>query len=134
MSQKSRSQKSHVIFSIAATALTLGVVPLALGRDLYTGSAATAQPGQVNRAAKADRAAGVVRSTVPMRTIALPLHGFSDTSVLIRIPVAQAAPTSAPARSLLKPPAGAKPMVACEPVVSTLTEVARKLGPGRCVT
>jgi hypothetical protein len=27
-----------------------------------------------------------------------------------------------------------KPMVACEPVVSVLTEVAHKLQPGRCVT
>jgi len=56
---------------------------------------------------------------------------LADTSVLLRIP-------SAPARTI-KPPTllrnqSRKPTLACEPLVSALTEVARLLPPGRCVT
>jgi hypothetical protein len=66
-----------------------------------------------------------------MRTISLRLNGVSDTSFLVRVPVAGEA--SAP-RSLLNPPAGGKAAVACEPMVSVLTDVAKLLQPGRCVT
>jgi hypothetical protein len=68
-----------------------------------------------------------------MRTIALRLDGLSDTSVLIRIPVAQADRTGSSMRSPVTPGKGAA-VVACEPVVSVLTAVAKQLQPGRCVT
>ena len=54
--------------------------------------------------------------------------------VLIRedlnVPVADGNP---PPRSQAKEPSR-RQMVACEPVVSVLTEVAKQLQPGRCVT
>ncbi len=68
-----------------------------------------------------------------MRTISLQLNGLADTSVLVRVPVAQAARSGASAPSWTKSGDG-KRTVACEPVVSVLTEVAKQLQPGRCVT
>jgi hypothetical protein len=86
----------------------------------------------INRAAKADRAAGVVGAAAPTRTISLRPQGVSDSSILIRIPMAQARNgSSAPA---LTRSGDRKMTVACEAVVSVLTEVARLLQPGRCVT
>jgi hypothetical protein len=82
----------------------------------------------VNRASKADRAAKLAWSPAQTRTIALRLDGFSDTSFLLRVPAANAA-APAPAK-----PGNRKLTVACEPVVSVLTEVAKLLQPGRCVT
>jgi len=132
------SQISRGIFAAIAVSLTLGAVPLALGRDLYGaqdpqetlgGTPATA----INRAAKADRIAGPARADVPTQTISLRLSGVSDTSVLVRIPVVQAASGGASAPSWTKSGDG-KRTVACEPVVSVLTEIAKRLAPGRCVT
>ena len=87
----------------------------------------------INRAGKADRAAGVARSDVPTRTISLQLNGLADTSVLVRVPVAQAPRNGAFIPSLMRS-GDTKPTVACEPVVSVLTEVAKQLQAGRCVT
>jgi len=70
---------------------------------------------------------------VPTRTISVQPDGLADTSVLIRVPVAQAGRSGASAPSWLKSGNG-KRTVACEPVVSVLTEVAKLLQPGRCVT
>lgn len=137
------SQMSRGIFGAVAIALTLGAVPLAAGRDVpgslrdrlqdrLQNPLGTPVTG-INRAAKADRAAGVVRSDASMRTISLQLNGLSDTSVLVRVPVAQAARSGASAPSWTKYGDG-KRTVACEPVVSVLTEVAKLLQPGRCVT
>jgi hypothetical protein len=92
------------------------------------GTAAT-----INRAAKTDRGARVAASTSQTKTVALRLNDLANTSVLIRIPVARATRNGAPA-SLLMKSGEAKPAVACEPVVSVLTEVAKRLQPGRCVT
>ena len=129
------SQTSMGIIAAAGLALTLGAVPLAAGRDLAAG---LQNPWRVpatttNRAAKADRAAAMVRSAVPTRTISLQPDGLSDTSVLVRIPVARAGRSGVSAPSQLKPGNG-KRTVACEPVVSVLTEVAKLLQPGRCLT
>ncbi len=132
------SQTSRMIFGVSAIALTLGAIPLAAGRDLSGGvfnrselPAATPASG-INRAAKADRA-GSVRSDVPTQTISLKLDALSDTSVLVRIPVAQAVRPRSFAPSWIKS-GNDKRAVACEPVVSVLTEVAKQLEPGRCVT
>ena len=133
------SQASRIIFGMSAIALTLGVIPLAAGRDLSGGVfnrsevPAATQAAGINRAAKADRAGSAVPSDVPMQTISLKLNGLSDTSVLVRVPVAQAIRPSSFAPSWTKP-GNDKRTVACEPVVSVLTEVARQLQPGRCVT
>ncbi|MEA2911718.1 MAG: hypothetical protein QOJ15_3799, partial [Bradyrhizobium sp.] len=78
----------------------------------------------------AARAAGPASQT---QTISLRLDALAATSVLIRIPVAQAAREGTSARPIATSP-NRKLTVACEPVVSVLTEVARQLQPGRCVT
>ena len=97
--------------------------------------------GEINRAAKTDR--GALR-VAPSRTETITIRnvGLEDTSVVVRIPVVQAPvvrapvateegrnPPAAPAR-----PGASKMTVACEPPVSVLTEVAKLLQPGRCVT
>jgi hypothetical protein len=85
----------------------------------------------VNRGAKADRALGPAGSPALTRTVSVRLDGFSTTTFLLRVPSAGGSPVSAapPAKSGAR-----RPMIACEPVVSVLTEVARQLQPGRCVT
>lgn len=131
------SQFSRGILAAIAVSLTLGAVPLALGRDLSAGALNANAPGTpstaVNRAAKVDRVAAVARADMPMRTISLQLNGLSETSVLLRIPVAQADRPRNPAPMMSKS-GDRKATVACEPVVSVLTEVAKLLQPGRCVT
>ena len=57
---------------------------------------------EINRAAKADRAGSAVRSDVAMRTISLQFNGLSATSVLVRVPVAQASRPSSFAPSWTK--------------------------------
>jgi hypothetical protein len=127
-------QISKAIFGVIAVALSLGAVQLASGRDLSgglqvdEGTAATA----INRATKTDRGAAVAGPAIPMRTIQLRLEGLSDTSILIRIPMAQA--RNGASRPSMTNSSGRKMTVACEPVVSVLTEVAKLLQPGRCVT
>ena len=57
--------------------------------------------------------------------------------MLVRIPLTKEAREATRPRFLLPIKSGqnqSKPMVACEPVVSVLTEVAHRLQPGRCVT
>jgi hypothetical protein len=134
------SQLATGIFGVIAVSLTCGAVQFALGRDL---SGTIQQPSRdsaaaVNRATKADRAAGVTAAGVaaaaqPTQTISLRVAGLSDTSVLVRIPVAGEARNHPPPRFLTKS-SDRKLTVACEPVVSVLTEVAKLLQPGRCVT
>ncbi len=132
------SQISKAIFGALAISVACGAVQLAFGHDLTgTGQAASAAPETgVNRAAKADRDA-VKSASAPMRTFALRFNGMPDTSVLVRIPAAKDAvkeeARSRPVPSMLKS-GNRKNAVACEPVVSVLTEVAKLLQPGRCVT
>jgi len=128
------------IFGAAVLSLTFAAV--ASGRDLIHNDGVNSPnsseaglagiPATINRAAKADRAAlasGPVRRT---QTVALRLNDLADTSVMIRVPVARNI-TRAPA-SLLSKSGESKHTIACEPVVSVLTEVAKQLQPGRCVT
>jgi hypothetical protein len=130
-----------------ALVLISGAAQFAMGRDLSgvsgrlpplkpspshaPSSSRTPDLFAVNRGTKADRATGPSGSPALLQTISLKLEGVADTSVLVRMPVARAAPSTAssPAK-----PATRKPMAACEPMVSALTEVARRLQPGRCVT
>jgi hypothetical protein len=125
----------------AIALLLISAAQFAMGRDLSTAadqlqsdkqssSGSQISDAVVNRGAKADRAAGPSGSPASLRTIALTPNGVSDTIVLMRVPAAAAAPStaSAPAKPVTR-----RPLVACEPVVSSLTEVARRLQPGRCV-
>ena len=91
-----------------------------------------ADAAAVNRGAKTDRTTGPAVSPALTRTVSLKLSSFSDTTFLVRVPVASSAPTAA--SSFAKPAAARKPVVACEPVVSVLTDVFKHLQPGRCVT
>ena len=131
MSQLSRGISKGIL---AAAAVTLGAAQFASGRDLSVGSQDTAVAAEatINRSAKADRVARTAAAS-QTQTIALRLDALSATSVLIRIPLVQKARDGASARPVAKSP-DRKMTVACEPVVSVLTEVARQLQPGRCVT
>jgi hypothetical protein len=118
-----------------ALVLISGAAQFALGRDLGQTSLSPGAPitdaGAVNRGAKADRATGPAGAPALTRTVSLKLNGFSETTFLLRVPVAADSPAaSSSAVKRIEP----KPAVACEPMVSVLTEVAKQLQPGRCVT
>jgi hypothetical protein len=128
-----KSGLTKIVFGAAAISLTLGAVQLASGHDLPVPSSSENPVDTVNRAAKADRAV-IAAPVAPTRTIGFRPGDLPDTSVLVRIPWTKEARETTRAPVLIKSGQSAKPMVACEPVVSVLTEVARKLQPGRCVT
>ena len=130
---------SHTVrgmLGAVAISLTFGAVGFASGRDLTGGLQALGhpQPTGVNRAAKADRVTAFRAPFAPTRTISFKLAELADTSILARIPLAVEAHSNAAPASLLMKPGAHKPAVGCEPVVSVLTEVAKRLQPGRCVT
>ena len=133
MSQKSNDILSKTMLGAIAVALTFGAAQLALGRDLSAiGQEASVTPEMaVNRTAKADRG-GIAGSGTQTRTILLRLDGLANTSILLRVPVDKEARNSSPP-SVTKS-GDRKIAVACEPVVSVLTEIAKQLPPGRCVT
>ncbi|MGV7211905.1 hypothetical protein [Bradyrhizobium sp. UFLA05-112] len=128
------SQISKAFFGAVAISLTLGAVQLASGHDLADRWQAVAdKPSHVvNRAAKADRIADRRPAAVPTRTVSMRLNDLADTSVLLRVPARIETGNARPPVLLQKQ--GRKPTVACEPVVSSLTEIAKLLQPGRCVT
>ncbi len=131
--------------AIVATlgAVQVGAVQLDSGHDLADRWQAVAdQPGQtsgrdvashiVNRTGKSDRLMELRPAAVPTRTVSMRLNDLADTSVLLRVPAVIETGNARPAPTLLK--LGRKPTIACEPMVSSLTEVAKLLQPGRCVT
>jgi hypothetical protein len=128
------SQIHKGIFGALAIALMFGAAQLAFGHDLMAGKpGAPASPGtDINRAAKADRAP-VPLSPFATHTIVLQPDGLDDTSVLVRVPLPKEA-RNRRVPSLIDKSGTRKTTVACEPVVSVLTEVAKLLEPGRCVT
>ncbi len=132
------SQISKAIFGALAISVACGAMQLAFGHDLTgIGQAASAAPETgINRAAKADRDA-VKLAPAQTQTFALRVNGMPDTSVLVRVPAAKEnvkeEARDRPAPSMMKS-GGRKTAIACEPVVSVLTEVAKLLQPGRCVT
>ena len=132
---------SHTVKGIlgaSAILLTFGAVQFASGHDLTGGRLQALghqqQPDGVNRAAKADRVTAFRAPFAPTRTISFKLAELADTSILARIPPRVEAHSNAVPASRLMKPGAHKPAVACEPVVSVLTEVAKRLQPGRCVT
>ncbi len=127
------SQMRTGVLGAIAVSATLGAAQLASGHDLTSGLRAfsPAPAAGVNRAGKADRGVSVALSSAPTQTISIHVDRFADTSLLVRIPRPQNAHKTAPA--LIKSEER-KPTLACEPVVSVLTDVAKHLQPGRCVT
>jgi hypothetical protein len=128
------SQIFKAILAALAITAAFGAVQFASGHDL-TGRrqlAATAPASDVNRAAKADRVA-LRAATGQSETITFRSVGLDDTSVVVRVPVVKDEARNRPPAPA-KPGATKKMTVACEPPVSVLTEVAKLLQPGRCVT
>lgn len=135
MPKISRTQISKGILAAAVVSLAFGAV--ARGRDL-TGvpNVISSAEATINRSAKADRTAAVFPAEVPMRTVSLRLASLSNTSVVIRMPVVREArnPPPVPSVPAVRKSGDRKMLVACEPPVSVLAEVAKLLEPGRCVT
>jgi uncharacterized membrane protein YkvI len=107
------------VVAIAATlgAVQVGAVQLASGHDL------------------ADRFADVKQAPVPTRTVSMRLNDLAETSVLLRVRAVIETGNAKPPVLLQNRKQGPKrPTIACEPMVSSLTEVAKLLQPGRCVT
>ena len=121
---------------LAALAITagFGAVQFASGHDLTAlrQIASTAPTNDINRAGKADRAA-LRAAQSQTETVTIRSVGLEDTSVVVRVPVAQDEVRNRPAPPAAKP-VPSKGVIACEPPVSVLTEVAKLLQPGRCVT
>lgn len=143
MSQLSQAIFGKAIFGAIAVSLTFGAVQLASGHDLnsrwqaVSDASTTAIASAINRSSKGDRAAVATGSGAQMRTVSMRLKSLTDTTVLVRVPVVRTPGTEArngrAAPSLFQS-GSRKATVACEPSVSVLTEVAKRLHPGRCVT
>jgi hypothetical protein len=110
------------ILGVIAFALSFGAIQLASGHDRASGPS-TNWDNDVNRAVKSDRI-NKVAASMPMRTYSIRPEGLANTSVVIRLPLRRETENADPAK---------KP-IACEPVVSVLTEIAKRLQPGRCIT
>ncbi|MGY4305818.1 hypothetical protein ACVIJ6_003061 [Bradyrhizobium sp. USDA 4369] len=140
--------KLVVLGAVTASALLAGAMQLASGHDLASELPAQAPEKalasvatNVNRASKTDRAASIAEAA-PTQTVSIKLAAFADTSFLLRLPLttkglrdgqgarpqgSQLITTETERREAQRP-------VACEPSVSVLTEIAKRLQPGRCVT
>ncbi len=146
---------SGVLGAVAAT-LAFGAVHLevAAGNDLLGPRGLVSPQGSfqdttqrapdltasgINRAAKADRAAGISSTVSGSTTLSFSLANVPGTSIVMRVPVKDAAPPAASSPPADNSQAGnvmprAARVVACEPSVSLLAPVARQLQPSRCVT
>ena len=129
------SQIFKAILAALAITATFGAFQLASGHDLIgRRQLASAEPAaDINRTAKADRATQKA-ATGQTETITIRSVGLEDTSVVVRVPVAQEVVRNRPAPPAAKLGPAKKMTIACEPPVSVLTEVAKLLQPGRCVT
>jgi hypothetical protein len=119
---------------LALTLGAMGAAKLAFGHDV-TGipSLAAVSDTAVNREGKSDRAPRAVIAAAPTQTVSVQLNGFADTTIVMRIPLTQDARNLSPT-PLLSTPDPQKQAVACEAMVSVLTDIAKQLPPGRCVT
>lgn len=142
------SQMFSVQRAVVAAALTVAAAPFAMGGELPVwlvrspAVAVAAAPtsidaptNAVERSGKSDRA-DVTRTGVASQTFSIQPTGMDGTSVLVRI-VSQKPDrrvNDKPATLLQPRGKAAKPRAACEPVVSVLTDVAKQLAPGRCIT
>jgi hypothetical protein len=129
-------QVSAAVLGALAVVLPLGAVHLA--SDLSSGN--DIADAVVNRGVKADR--GIVRlSPMEGRTVSIRLESLPDTSIVFRIPGSYRLEAGdRVTKRLTKRDTGRAPAtqvrrtIACEPVVSVLTDIAKQLQPGRCVT
>ena len=122
---------------IGVLALTLGAMgaaQIAFGHDVTDGipSLSALSDTAVNRDGKTDRAARVMTPAAPTQTVSVQLNGFADTTIVMRIPLQDARNSSSTPLLFTSDPQ--KHKVACEAMVSVLTDVAKQLPPGRCVT
>ena len=84
-------------------------------------SSDTPEQEEVNRTVKADRAAVVAAMPAQARTISIRLERLPNTSIVVRLPAAREARSTGPALFIKSGERAAA--VACEPMVSVLTEV-----------
>jgi hypothetical protein len=129
---------SHIhkgILGAVAIALTCGASQFAAGEDLTVGMRSAQAPEQgVNRAAKTDRGAIVTEPVAPTKTVSFHVDRLPETSIVVRIPASHEARGSAASAPVKLKSGASKPDAACEPVVSVLTDIAKHLQPGRCIT
>lgn len=123
------------LFGASVVALSVGLGPLAAGSLASNSpaemSVAASQSGFINRDAKGDRVTASSQISGKPAVI-VQVENPGQTSVAIK-------PESLPRKEARYGAGMARGekisrAVACEPVVSVLTEVARLLEPGRCVT
>jgi hypothetical protein len=131
-----------VVWSVLAASLVFGGVQFGMASDNgltrdnsepeYVG---TNTSFTVNRAAKTNRGAAVPAQAQTV-TLAFQLRDLGSTSVAMRLPASGFLGVNSVQNSAAKPMTiGKRKMaIACEPVVSVLTDVAKQLEPGRCVT
>jgi hypothetical protein len=86
----------------------------------------------VNRDAKSGRDAVVLKNTETL-TFTFRPRDLTDTTLVVRLPVARNSANTTGDRNV-RSSDSRKIMIACEPVVSALMDVAKQLQPGRCVT
>jgi hypothetical protein len=139
------SQIFKAFLATLAISATFGAVQLASGHDLNltgrrqlasTTAASAAPAADINRAAKADRAA-LRAAPGESETFTIRTVDLADTSVVVRVHIVKDEARNrspAPAKPGASKPGASKMTIACEPPVSVLTEVAKLLQPGRCVT
>lgn len=130
---------SHIFSALlggAAVLVAFGAAQIASGNVLLDAAGATQSPSQadsVNRLTKSDSLPAPSATPGATKTVSVALSGLSNTSVLIRLPASllrkEAVNAPSPAPATVR-----KAQVACEPVVSVLTDVAKQLQPGRCIT
>ncbi|WP_441243142.1 hypothetical protein [Tardiphaga sp. 768_D3_N2_1] len=134
------SKVSSLVLGMVAGATMFGAIQYASGNDLRGTliDSDKVASSDVNRAAKGDRASLITTQNEQSQTLSFRVQGLSDTSILLRMGVAPVvAPTKNEAVNIRPLPMNAKPQraaVGCEPPVSVLSEMAKMLQPGRCVT
>lgn len=143
------SRVAKGIFGLLAASLALGAVHLeiAAGSDLKNGvkgdaglfgtrgvarAASQLAAHDVNRTAKGDRQGNALPG-VSGPTIVFTVTGLANTSVATFAPLSPKESSSA--RDKVKDgPRAIMQTAACEPPVSALTEIAKQMETGRCVT
>lgn len=132
-----RAVLGTMVALLALSGVQFGMADVPGDASLRAPDAATA----VNRIAKGDRSA-VVKASMPSTTLAFQLLGLKQTTVAMRmttgavqLKTAADAPAVVPKTNASRTPVtkSSKTMIACELVVSPLTEIAKQLGPGRCL-
>lgn len=116
---------------LAALAVTLSLSAIHLESGHW--AARDASAAAVHRAVKSDL--GTVPPHASSRTVSMQLESLPRMSIVLRIPESSGSDVGSAKRDVQRAPARqTKRRIACEPVVSALTDIAKRLQPGRCVT